>query len=441
MFSFKFALLALTAGYVATANGADNRLLQDFDWDIIPEDGWPQINFDDANENSEVIFKYNYTGTIVDGVKYFGFSLREPDCITEISDGTTGSILLNDLYAGDELTLNVDIVQETIVGSDYYNAVNNTAASIDFCLRIDYFSGSDSINFHETNVTIGVDLTAGFTLDNILTDRDAALNADADAELDYPVIAYICDNANLEIANPPALTQGSVLQFCVAMNETVTAAIYVDDILNFELTQTGTTPSNPITNTQPDPLTAKLCREDGICNIRTQLASKWFAETDPAPLAVSGTAILAFGVASAMPSAAPSAAPTATPARRLRVPITGMLSQEDVRKLMEQQQAMEAASRQLQEGGPESPFDLDVAVIADDQEVEGTAPEAKNNTAVIAGVVVAVIVVASVLAWYFCIYKKKQQQKANEMKQSNMVVSSYKDNNLPVTNGQAQQYD
>jgi hypothetical protein len=48
-----------------SANSNDvARQLGDFDWDVQPEDGYPVIALDDANGDSEVFFKYNYTGTL-----------------------------------------------------------------------------------------------------------------------------------------------------------------------------------------------------------------------------------------------------------------------------------------------------------------------------------------------------------------------------------------
>jgi len=410
MFSYvKLALLAATTSLVAAQ--------ADFDWDVMPEDGYPIIGFDDTTETSEVVFKYNYTGTL-SASKTLTYNLFQLDCTTPADSALAST---NTIVA-DELTVDIDIIQETITNSAHYNAIDNTAAEINFCMRVDYNfvgpDGTESINFHETNVTIGVDLLANFTLDSIVTDRTAADAADAEATLDYPVEAYICQNDNSEVLTPAALTQGSVLQFCVKIDDTVTTEnILVEDILTFVLSQPGgtATDSVPITNTQPDALTDKACRENGICNIRTQLASKFFTETNPQPLRVDGVAILAFGKASSMPSSAPTSAPTPAPgARRLRVPISGMLSADQVRNLLEQQEK-QAAARELQDAGAQSPFDLEVPLVTDaSPTVQSTPQEESNNTVIIAVVVVIVLLVASVLVWYFCFYKKAQAKKQLE---------------------------
>ena len=427
------ALAMMTVKCVSASDAIDRSLQGDFNWDVMPEDGYPIIGFDDTTETSEVVFKYNYTGTL-SATKTLTYNLYQLDCVSpaDAALGSTSNIL------GDELTVDIDIIQETITNSIHYNEIDNTAAEINFCMRVDYnFNGPDgleSINFHETNVTITVDLLANFTLDSIITDRTAADAADAEATLDYPVEAYICQDDNSEVLTPSALTQGSVLQFCVKIDDTVTTEnILVEDILTFVLSQPGgtATDSVPITNTQPDALTDKACRENGICNIRTQLASKFFTETNPQPLRVDGVAILAFGKASSMPSSAPTSAPTPAPgARRLRVPISGTLSADQVRNLLDQQEKANAAtlpSRELQDAGAQSPFDLNVDLNGAEQvqNVQGTQPaEESSNTVIIAVVVVVVVVLVTGLAWYFCVYKKKQQKLAGEQQKS-VVVSSY----------------
>jgi hypothetical protein len=315
------------------------RQLGDFDWDIMAEDGFPIINFNDTNEESEVIFKYNFTGTLGDR-KFLGVKLFQNDCVST-PDASLAFVNSTD---GNELSVELDIIQETISNSVHYSDLNGTAAIIGFCLRVDYnyVDGDDlteSINFYETNVTINVDLTANFTLDGISADRTSADAEAANADLDYPVEAYICLEDNSEVTNPGALEQGSFLQVCVRMDgdQVETQNVFVEDILTFIVSQPDgdATPSTVISSGAPDPLTDKTCREGGICNVKTQLLSKFFTQTNPNDLRVDGVAILAFGKASLMPSSAP------TPGggrRRLRTPIRGLLSADDVKAFMASQQ-------------------------------------------------------------------------------------------------------
>lgn len=318
--------------------GRLNRMLEgDFDWDINLDPLFPQIAFDDATEQSEVVFLYNFTG-IVTAEKYLDVKLYQKDCETRADD--TAITFRQDFAAGEELQVDIDIVQETISESVHYTEnPSGLSAIIDFCVRVDYFYDVDgrkeSINFHETKVTIDVSLVANFTLTTVSIDRTGADAENANANLDYPVEAYICGNDNVEILDPPALTQGSMLQFCVRMdNELVqTENVFVEDILVAILSQPGGVGDNLdsviVTNTNPDALSEKVCRDNGICNVKSQLPSKYFVAADPKPLRVDGVAILSLGKASMMPSASPTQAPGG--GRRLRVPIRGLIRAEDTK--------------------------------------------------------------------------------------------------------------
>jgi len=109
----------------------------------------------------------------------------------------------------------------------------------------------ESINFHETIVDTSVDVTANFTLTSIATDRTATDAEAANAETGCPVEAYFCVDDNTEDA-PGSLAQGSALQVCVKMDDTVTEDVYVKDILASVVSQLDG-PASSSTNTEPDP--------------------------------------------------------------------------------------------------------------------------------------------------------------------------------------------
>jgi hypothetical protein len=329
-------VLSRSASDVSANSNGIARQLADFAWEIEPEDGYPVIAVDDANEESEVVFKYNYTGTL-SANKYLGVNLYQNDCIT----AADASLAFINTTTGDELDIDLDIIQETISNSVHYQDINPSTAIIEFCLRVDYnyIDGdglTESINFYETIVTITVDLTANFTLTAVSVARFPADSETANFKLDYPVEAYICLDDNSEVGNPTALEQGSILQVCVKIDDTVvTENVVVEDILTFVVSQPDGpgTDSKTIANGVSDPLTDKVCRESGICNVKTQLLSKFFTETIPGDLRVDGMAILAFGKASLMPSSAPTSV-----RRRLRAPIRGLLTSDDVKVFMATQE-------------------------------------------------------------------------------------------------------
>jgi hypothetical protein len=426
----RLAILAATTVAAATASDIARQLAGDFDWDIMPEDGYPSIAFDDTNEDSEVIFKYNFTGALTDR-KFLDVKLYKNDCIT----AADASLAFTNTTSGDELDVELDIIQETISDSVHYQDLNGTAAIIGFCLRVDYnyVDGdglTESINFYETNVTITVDLTANFTLTEISADRTSADSEAANADLAYPVEAYICLDDNSEVTNPEALAQGSFLQVCVRIDDNVvTDNIRVEDILTFVVSQPdGTaTDSETISNAVADPLTDKVCRESGICNVKTQLQSKFFTDVNPTDLRIDGVAVLAFGKASLMPSSSPT---VGTPAvRRLRAPIRGLLTGDDVKAFVAAQQQQQSnnnevsvvadssVQRMLQDGAAQSEFGLQVGL----QGINGVSDSGEDDSSgggnSILVAVVILILLAGGCGFGFCFFTKRRSRK-EEIKRS-----------------------
>lgn len=422
----QLALLAIAASTTLASDEAfaDRMLQGDFEWDITPEYGYPTIAFDEANDENEVVFKYNFTGAISQS-KYLAVGLFQADC-NQTADASLNFI---DSTIADELTVDVDIVQETIAQSVHYTDVDQTSAKIDFCVRVDYMyddgTAPESINFHETKVTINVDLTANFTLESIIVDRDDADERDANAELDYPVIAYFCGDDDVEINNPTPLTQGSALQFCVKVADNVTADVYVEDILSAVLSQPGsdTTNSQPITGSNPDALTDKNCLELGICNVKTQLASKWFSEIDPNPLRVDGVALLALGVATAAP---------ASSRRRLRVPIRGYLkankgASSTALATPRQLQSESEPDSEPDSSEPESPFDMEVLLVT--YNVQAKDEGSSGDSVMILIVVIVVCIVFSLAGCtvfgIICFWRKKKSDEDEQQKNQVVVAIPY----------------
>lgn len=153
------------------------RQLADFSWDVEPEDGYPIIAFNDETEGGEVVFKYNYTGPV---------SLYEYDCLYKADSASLS--FATDYDTQGEIAVNVDIIQETIRRSNLYAQPNATTASIQFCARVDYEFEEDSLNFYETQVTIDVDLTANFTLDQI-----TAVRTPRNLTLTSVAVMQLCD--------------------------------------------------------------------------------------------------------------------------------------------------------------------------------------------------------------------------------------------------------
>jgi hypothetical protein len=433
----KLALLAVAA---TTALSHSTRQLADFDWDIHPKNGFPIIVFNDATQESEVVFKYKYAGTLT-AEKVLQVNLYQSDCALPSDE----SLAFVEAVSGDELDVNIYIIQETIYNSVHYKDINATAAIIGFCLRVDYGfididGNTDSVNFYETkNVTISVDLTENFTLTQIDFDRTSADNEAVNAQLYYPVEAYICSDDDSEVENPEPLIRGSSLRVCINIDDTVvTENIIVEDILTFVISQpNGTaTDSVPINNAVTNALTGKVCRESGICNVRTQLQSKFFTDPNPGNLRVDGVAILAFGKAS--PNTEGNNA-----VRRLRAPIRGLITDDDVKAFMAAQQQRQqdsneagqsetarvsvvagSSQRMLHDGAAQSEFVLEVGVQGiDGDSMIVVAGGGGGSMIVVAVVTFVVMLVVCGLGFLFCASRSRNEEEEETVKHDGSTAS------------------
>ena len=123
-----------------------------------------------------------------------------------------------------------------------------------------------SINFHETVVDIDIDLTANFILTGISVDRIAAKYDHSNVKLDYPVVAFFCDEYNNQVATTP-YTQGSAMQVCVNVDDEATEEVYVEDIISFVVSQPEGPASSSVTLPTEHPThstSLKDCTFDGI---------------------------------------------------------------------------------------------------------------------------------------------------------------------------------
>lgn len=293
------------------------RQMADFSWNITTREGFPVIAFNDSTENSEVQFMYDYTGTLT-ASKTITVLLYQYDCVTPADSSL---VLYADYGTPGEISVDLDILQDTIATSVLYNETDDgTAATIEFCIRADYKFESDSLNFYETVVSINVDLTANFTLEAITIERSGA--DDASSTLDCDVEIYYCYQNHTEVIPAPSYRQGSALEVCIRVVEEDTSCC-IKDIAEMDVDQDQDgdgdwdAHTDPITTTIADPLSSKLCSDD-VCFVKTQLPSKFFSVRNPKNLTLSGVAILKLCDASlgsqpetvAAPSAAPSSQPT-----------------------------------------------------------------------------------------------------------------------------------
>jgi hypothetical protein len=134
----------------------------DLDWDIKPRQGYPTLSFNGLIHTEDIIFQYDAPLLYED--KTYHVTVFDDDCKTIGSDAITH---LEDASVDRELTVFVNVDQGTISDSTYYRHVNMTNAAIGLCLRVEYLLSEVSVNFHETNLTIDIDLTAAFKVSGI----------------------------------------------------------------------------------------------------------------------------------------------------------------------------------------------------------------------------------------------------------------------------------
>ena len=252
------------------------RGLADFNWEVQPEPDYPSISFEGAGDQSEIRFLYNYTGTTDPDTKYLKHELLQGDCKTPASTGALVVSFSEDITGNKEYQVDVDILQASIAGTPEYMDIDVTSAMINFCIRVDYVynDGTDpeeSINFHETNVTINIDLTANFTLTAINVDRIDADQVDEDVALDCEVQAYFC-NQNNENIGQPRFVQGEIMTVCVEIADSDRALYHLNDVMDMDLEQTqadriSIERSDVVVDQRATGLSDKFCK-NGICNIR-----------------------------------------------------------------------------------------------------------------------------------------------------------------------------
>jgi hypothetical protein len=289
------------------------RSLADFEWDVDPVVDYPLIL--GFNETNEIAFKYNFTGTL-GGEKYLKFDVYNKYCNVSITDNSitlpvAGYELVtasNDVGSNGEPAyyFPLDIDQTVIATSEYYAlAADGLNATIEFCVKGEYMFGSvspESINFHETIITITVNLTAGFKLEDIVTDRTEATQSNKEAELGCDVTPFYCDEDTfLLVPAPTAYVQGDALTFCVEVALADQARCHIEDVLEADLDQDNLAPvvdqhTDLVTAATGVGLSVKDCNADlRVCRIKTQLTSKFFGELAPSPLDITGVARLGFG--------------------------------------------------------------------------------------------------------------------------------------------------
>lgn len=303
----------------------DRRLQDQFQWYIRPLENFPELGaFLENGDDNTIEFRYNFAGDSNDPDRSFDVTLWKKDCLTPGEQGSDASLFFTQSVTGNELDVSVGVGLETIKDSPYYNQTAIAQAEIAFCVRVDYNYKDDSINFHETKITVAVDLQAGFSLTEIITNFTLAGQADLEDQIGCDVYEFFCDERFQEIPDP-VLAQGSALTACIKS----TGMFNIRDVMEANLDQDRDgdgrwdVHDDIITDYNPNVLTSKqvspcLAHKPvhpvgeslipffwcqcalGMCKIKTQLASKYFIDPRPANLTISGVVVCGFGASASV---------------------------------------------------------------------------------------------------------------------------------------------
>ena len=197
------------------------------------------------------------------------------------------------------ITTDANIYEETVVNGQQFAVIN-------FCVRLNLSTGGDSsieVNFHETLVTLNVDLTDGFTIADVnVAPREKLVKT---ANQAYEVEGYQCDRNYAELSAAAKATtrnQGAIIRVCVRPTlEGRTDGIYMREIQSFAFSRTYVD-GRPAVN--QDAIVGSLAADNGltdlfcengweVCMFETILFAAFYRDTGV--VAGSGIASMQFG--------------------------------------------------------------------------------------------------------------------------------------------------
>jgi hypothetical protein len=139
---------------------------------------YPSLFFEPAGPDRETSFQFQYTysGEVVNDQKYFSISLLEHDCVWVPLNKPDALYVTNmsTNNSNQKLRFQVMVDPEQISESSYYtdNGDDNTA-TIAYCVRVDYRTPTQVINFKEVQVNLHIryEMMSGFMISGILMDE------------------------------------------------------------------------------------------------------------------------------------------------------------------------------------------------------------------------------------------------------------------------------
>jgi hypothetical protein len=122
----------------------------------------------------------------------------------------------------------------TIGDSNLWTSLNDTHAEMKFCGRFIVEYDGVFVNFHETDLTVTVNVVSDsmFESESVSLDMVQASEVGKYSEvtMDYPLQVFHCDENAVELGSPPTeITQGTAVQLCVSL-ATPREGVYVENI-------------------------------------------------------------------------------------------------------------------------------------------------------------------------------------------------------------------
>ena len=240
-----FSTLFLAAASTALAADENSRTLQTATlaekWNITdPQFDYDSLSFDLDYGISDWIMEGMVTHSIWDeNCKEGGYSIDSNILASSQSSlpNTRGNGLgrrvqqVTVTVNPETITSDANIYEETVVNGEQF-------AIVTFCVRFNLSTGGDSsieVNFHETLITLNVDLTDGFAIDDVdVAPRDRLVTT---ANQAYEVEGYQCDRNYVELtpaARAVTRNQGAIIRVCVRPTlEGREDGIYMREIQSF----------------------------------------------------------------------------------------------------------------------------------------------------------------------------------------------------------------
>jgi len=277
---------------ISVLDASTEVITQAGQWDYsIARQGDLEATFSDENSGEEIVMNFQISD------RPYEVFLYKRDCLSSmpVMSFTTATISREGAFKNVSVRMDIDQAALQDATDVWFYDTETKKGILAFCIKMslgNLQAPGESVNFLETKVNMTVDMAQGFTVENIVTDRDDAEDIQKNETVSYNLEAYQCDSATASPLDPaPILSQGSELEICIKTNST---DVGLADVRSLVLTQEGSTDVNAIVNSKGNGLTASSC-EGQICSVKTMLISSFFAQESPSSVDVRGTVVMFFG--------------------------------------------------------------------------------------------------------------------------------------------------